>query len=156
MKNVFWKKVLVRTCAYFTVAITAITLIMLLANSASANNIFEISFSVLRALMFAIFCFAFAFANTFYSIDKMKEAFRLIAHLLITGLGFFVCIYLPVSSEMEASGAPLPPQNTVVIIAFFAVVYFIAYGIFKLISKLVKKNRESKETYTPVYKNFKK
>ncbi len=156
MKNSFWKKVLVHTCVYFTVALTLITLIMMLANAASAKNIFEISFSVFRAFMFALFCFAFAFANAFYSTDKMRESFRLIAHFFITGLGFFVCIYTPVSAEMEASGASLPPQNTAVMLALFTVVYFIIYGIYKLILKLTKKSKDKKETYTPVYKNLKK
>ena len=156
MKNIFWKKVLFRTCAYFTVALTVITLVMLLANAASAKNIFEISFSVFRALMFAIFCFAFAFANTFYSSDKMRESFRMIAHFFITGLAFWACIYMPVSAEMEASGASLPPQNTAVMLALFTVVYFVIYGIYKLIMKLTKKTKDKKEAYTPVYKNFKK
>ena len=156
MKNVFWKKVLTRTCVYFTLVLTVITLIMLLANAASAKNIFEISFSVFRALMFSVFCFAFAFANTFYANDKMRESFRLIVHFLITGLAFFVCVYTPVSAEMEASGASLPPQNTAVMLALFTVVYFIIYGIYKLIMKLSKKSKDKKETYTPVYKNFKK
>ena len=156
MKNSFWKKVLLGGCAYFTASAILISLILLFANIGTAKSIFDIYFSAFRLALFAIFCFAFAFANTFYSSDKMRESFRMIAHFFITGLAFWACIYMPVSAEMEASGASLPPQNTAVMLALFTVVYFVIYGIYKLIMKLTKKTKDKKEAYTPVYKNFKK
>ena len=78
----------------------------------------------------------------------------MITHFILSALSFFVCIYAPVSSEMAASGAALPSQNTLVVIGLFTVIYFIVFGVYKLVKKLIKKKKDSREVYEPVYKNL--
>lgn len=147
MKNKFWNKVFFGGCAIFSVAMVLISILMLIINTQTTENVFDIKLSSLRALLIAVFCFVFSFANTFYRVDGMKEWIRLALHFIITTVGFFVCIYSPVSAEGN-----LPAENSFVVIGLFSAVYFLCYGIYRLIAYAVKKSKAKKEEYTPVFK----
>ena len=156
MNNSFWKKVFYGGCALFCVLAVLISLLMLIINSATTENTFDIALSVFRILMLAVFCFAFSFACTFYRVDSMKEWLRLCLHFIITALAFFVCIYSPVNAEINASGGEMPSENSLIVFALFTVVYFVCYGILKAAKSLSKKSKAKKEEYSPVYKKSKK
>ncbi len=152
MKNNFWKKVFFGGSAIFSASAVFIAIIMLIINSNGTENMFNIALSVYRLLMIAVFCYVFAFATAFYTTDSMKEWVRLPLHFILTTVGFFVCIYAPVSSEISAAGGELPTENAIIVLALFAVFYFICYGIFRLIKRAVKKKKSEKEEYSPVFK----
>ncbi len=152
MRNKFWGRVLFDGCAIFCAALVLISVLMLIINAQSTDNMFNIALSSFRILMLAVFAFVLSFANNFYRIDGMGELLRLGLHFILTVIGFFVCVYSPYSAEAESHGYKFPSENALVIMILFAVLYFIAYGIYKLVRTLRKKSNEKKEEYIPVYK----
>ena len=129
-----------------------IALFMLIINAETTKNTFDIALSVIRILSLAAFCFVFSFANAFYGVDTMKEWFRLALHFVLTAFGFFLFIYYPVSAEITAAGGQLPPENAIIVLSLFSVLYFVCFGAIKLVRYIVKKKRSKKEEYIPVYK----
>lgn len=136
----------------FCTALVLISILMLIINSQSTENMYNIALSSFRILMLAVFSFVLSAANEFYRIRGIGEIARLAVHFILTLAGFSVFVYLPFSGEAASHGDGFPSANTLTIVLLFAVLYFIAYGIYRLIRALTKKSKEKKEEYTPVYK----
>ncbi|MCI6502467.1 MAG: hypothetical protein MSA49_04470 [Clostridia bacterium] len=95
-----WKKILntvfFHTCAYFTV----FTLILLIiqASAGDSNTAYVKPSRFLLVLPFALFI---ALADVLFLLPKLQKAVALLFHCLITMLGFFFFMYLPVSGSIQ-------------------------------------------------------
>ena len=163
----FFKKILLVGSAIFS-AVSVFLLTLWLIIFSDTHDALTISISVYRLLMVALYSYMLAFAFTFARLEKFAGWIKVTVNYLLVTSGFFVCIYMPVAQEQAN---PAGPFVVIALIAAFSVLYFLCYGVYKIIATMgekkaykkekkaapekIGKQKASKEEYAPMFKKTK-
>lgn len=135
--KVFWNRIFMSACGYFTL------LTLIYAVGVYAIYTQSGALSPLRVLLFFIFALIIATANSLFRMSWLNVALRIVAHAIVVGLGFWLCLVRPM--ELEGSGELMGLLLFLVVYAVIAVIVLLHR------SNVAKKlNRESE--YKSVYK----
>ncbi len=118
----FFKRVLTRTCAYFTLIVSIFSLVLLFMYSSGDT---ALALEPLRVVLFIPFCICFALANVLFKTESISVATKWFLHALLTICGAFFFLLLP--ANMTGS------QNLVgfVLIAFAYLIFVVFFALFK-------------------------
>jgi uncharacterized membrane protein len=163
MDSKFFKKFLFGGSAIFS-AVSVFLLVLWLIIFSDTHDALAISISVYRLLMLALYSYILAFAFSFARLEEFAGWLRVAVNYLLVTSGFFVCIYMPVAQEQAN---PAGPFVVIALIAAFSVLYFLCYGVYKIIATVGEKKahkkakkgisaqKVSKEEYAPMFKKTK-
>lgn len=138
VKN-FIKKLLVRSCVYFT-CITAVYIAISALLSVSDDLLVLIDAK--RLVLFLVFSVLLASANSLLSIERLSAALRIFLHYIITAFAFYVCFML--TQNMRTS-------VMIVGLVIFTVIYFAIMGIVAAFKSRYRKNLEKAQKYQKQY-----
>ena len=128
------KKLLVSTCVIFTVLTAIYMLILQIMNTAEISAAVESG----RVLLFFVFSFLMACANTLLSIEKIHGAIRYMSHYILCTLGFWICFCIP--NNMQAS-------QILVGIVFFTLGYAIVMPLIAFFRRRLTKSKTPPQKY---------
>lgn len=135
----FIKKLLVRSCVYFTVSMLVYMILAAIVNVGESDLLLDAG----RCVLFFVFSLLLAGANTVFSIKSLSPALRVIIHYAFTLFGFYVCFIMTLG--MRAA------QIFIGLVAF-TVVYFIILGTVAVFKSKYRRNAELSEKYQDQYK----
>lgn len=130
----FIKKLFVSACIYFSAIMLVYIIIASIINVNEPRLLLEAS----RVILFFVFAFMLAAANTVYSVKSLSGGLRLVIHFAIMLLAFYTCLMLPLS---------LRTSGNFVGIVLFSILYFVIFGIWTLIRSRYRKNKQVNEQY---------
>ena len=135
----FIKKLLVRSCVYFTVCMLVYMILAVIINVGDGDLLLDAG----RTVLFFVFSLLLAGANTVFSIKSLHAAVRIILHYLFTIFGFYVCFMMSLGMRTT---------QVFIGLVLFTVVYFIVLGIVAAFKAKYRTNTERSENYEKQYK----
>ncbi len=136
----FIKRALSHMGIYFSFIMLAYIIILYLITPSGQQTL---AIEPMRALFFLGFSLCLAIANVLFSIKKISGGVRFLLHAAITLSGAFACLILP----LWLTTANARASTYLVGMLLIAIVYFIAMGIWYLISAKFKLNLGDTESY---------
>ncbi len=138
----FLKKMLVRSCIYFT-----LVMVLYIAFSAIVNvSDDELLLDAGRVILFYVFSLLVSIAGTLFMLTGLSGGLRLLLHYAICIFAFYACFMLPLS--MRAS-------SIIIGLVIFTVLYFGVFGIVSLFQARYRKNAEQLADYQNQFKGKK-
>ena len=134
----FLKKWLNHACVYFTVFMLIYIILAAIVNVGDQ----ELRLDAGRTVLFFVFAFMLAAANTVFRIESIAGGLRLLIHLAITSLGFYFCFIMTLGMRVA---------QVFVGMIFFTLVYFIIFAIVTAFRSSYRKNTERSEKYEKRY-----
>ncbi len=135
----FIKKMLVRSCVYFT-CIMVIYIAISAMIDVSDDSLILIDAG--RTILFFVFAVLLSLANSLLSLDRPSMALRVLMHYVITAFAFYACFML--TQSMRAS-------EVIVGLVIFTLVYFAIMGIVAAFKSKYRSNLEKAEKYQRQY-----
>ena len=136
------KKVLTSACVIFTVLVGGYSMINLILYSSDPSS--YLALSSLRVFLFFPFALILAFANRIFDVKGMDSWLKVALHFIVTMLDAYLCLVLPIGSDMA-------PSAMLVGMFMFLVLYAAILAVMGLCRAKKKSEDNAKQDYTPVY-----
>ena len=135
----FFKKWLVDACVYFTVFMLIYIILAAIVNVGDG----ALRLDAGRTVLFFVFAFLLAAANTIFRLDRISTALRVIIHYVLTLFGFYSCFLMTLNMRVA---------QVFIGLVLFTVLYFIIFGIVAAFRAKYRSNTERSEKYEKRYK----
>ena len=139
----FIKRLLVNSCIFFSLIMLGYTIVAAIMHVTEDEVLLDAS----RVILFYVFSFLFAAANSLKTIKALHKAVALLLHFVITVFAFYACFLL--SLGMSSS-------NVFVGIGVYTLIYVIISGIAAIFKSRLKINAEAGEEYVSQFSKSKK
>lgn len=136
------KKVLTSACVIFTVLVGCYSLINLILYSSDPSS--YLALSSLRVFLFFPFALVLSLANRIFDVKGMDVWLKVALHFIVTMLDAYLCLVLPIGSDMS-------PSAMLVGMFMFVVLYAAIVAVIGLTRTKKKREENAKQDYTPVY-----
>ncbi len=137
--KIFFKKMMCRSCVYFTINMLIYIAISALVNVGDSELLLDAG----RTILFFVFSLLVALANSLFLLSKPNGALRILVHYLICIFAFYACFMLPIN--MKASGVLIG-------MVIFTLVYAVIYGLDLLIRSRYRTKLEQTQAYQKQFK----
>ena len=134
----FFQKWLNHACVYFTVFMLIYIILAAIVNVGDQ----ELRLDAGRTILFFVFAFMLAAANTVFRLENITGGLRVLIHYVITSLGFYFCFIMTLGMRVA---------QVFIGMVIFTLIYFIVFAIVTMFRLRYKKNRESVEKYEKRY-----
>ena len=133
------KRICVEACVVFTCITALFALITWAINLGEGQVLLDAS----RVLLFFVFSVLFAAANGIFRIKQLSGGIRLVSHLALCTLAFYLCFILPLN---------MPGTTAMVGMILFVIIYFILAAIIAFFASRFRKNKEEHSEYDRKFK----
>lgn len=134
------KRITPTACIYYSIITFIYSFIIFILHSGEENRG---ALSALRMIMFFIFSFVTAGANSILQSKNLSRFKKTLFHATIVGLAFFLFILLP---------AELHPSGILVGIILYLLIYAVVTAILLAISGRRETKKNNEKEYTPMFK----
>jgi len=141
--NEIIKKILVRTCIYFT----ATTFFMLIVYGIMVG--LKDGLSPLSLILILPFSLCFAIGNVLLRYSKLQKPLAVVLHYILSVGGAYMCLYLPTRDPNST------PSNAFVFFIALTLIYVIIMGAIGLYKGRAKRLQRDSKEYKSLYNNNK-